>query len=82
MKELTQMFADMAVLVEEQGELMDDIVSNVGKGVEYVQKGRRELAQAKVYSKRSRKRMCCVIFLLVAIAVVVFLVLYFTGIFG
>jgi len=82
MKELNQMFADMALLVEEQGELMDDIANNVSKSVAYVQKGTQELHQAKVYAKKSRKMMCCVIFLLLIIAAVIVVPLYLTGVFG
>ena len=52
MRELHQIFAEMAVLVEEQGELMDDIMANVSKSVDYVQKGREELHQAKVNTKQ------------------------------
>lgn len=80
MRELNQMFADMALLVEEQGELMDDIANNVSRSVAYVQKGTKELQQAKVYAKKSRKTMCCAIVILIVIAAVIVLPLLFTGV--
>eukprot|EP00995_Heteronema_vittatum_P007933 NODE_308_length_1500_cov_258.308753_g222_i0.p1 GENE.NODE_308_length_1500_cov_258.308753_g222_i0~~NODE_308_length_1500_cov_258.308753_g222_i0.p1 ORF type:complete len:294 (+),score=102.63 NODE_308_length_1500_cov_258.308753_g222_i0:170-1051(+) len=82
MRELNQIFADMALLVEEQGELMDDILVNVGKSVEYVQRGREQMSQAKVYAKKSRKKMCCIIFILLIIAGIIVVPMYFTGTFG
>eukprot|EP00667_Euglena_gracilis_P016337 EG_transcript_17067 len=81
MRELNQMFADMALLVEEQGELMDDIAHNVSKSVAYVQKGTQELKQAKVYAKKSRKLMCCVLLVLLAIAAAIAIPLVLTNAF-
>ena len=60
MRELNQLFSDLAVLVNEQGELMDQILSNVQTSVQYVEKGRDELQKAKKYGKKSRKKLCWV----------------------
>ena len=43
--ELHQIFLDMSVLVEAQGEMLDNIEAQVGKSVEYVQKGERRARQ-------------------------------------
>lgn len=81
MRDLFNIMTDMAVLVEEQGELMDDILVNVGKSVEYVQRGREDLAKAKIYASRSRKKICCIIFVLLIIGAAILLPLYFKGVF-
>mmetsp|Transcript_74826 Transcript_74826/g.86875 ORF Transcript_74826/g.86875 Transcript_74826/m.86875 type:complete len:323 (-) Transcript_74826:60-1028(-) len=70
MRELNQLFQDLAVLVNEQQEAMDNILVNVQNSVKYVQKGREELAKAKVYAKKSRKKMCWIL-------VIVFVVFLF-----
>lgn len=72
MRELHQLFNDLAILVNEQTELMDQIYANVQHSVEYVEKGREELGKAKKYAKKSRKKMLWVI---VFIAIIFFFVL-------
>ena len=55
LEELRQIFVDMAVLVAEQGELLNDIRSNVDRATTFVHKGRKETAEARKISERSRK---------------------------
>ena len=66
--ELHQIFLDMSVLVEAQGEMLDNIEAQVGKSVEYVQKGNVALVSARAYQKSSRKYMCCSLICLLIIA--------------
>mmetsp|Transcript_45241 Transcript_45241/g.139561 ORF Transcript_45241/g.139561 Transcript_45241/m.139561 type:complete len:317 (-) Transcript_45241:115-1065(-) len=61
MKELHQIFNDLAVLINEQTELMDQILTNVQTSVAYVESGREKLQAAKKYGKKSRKKMMCFI---------------------
>ncbi|DBA73303.1 hypothetical protein WJX77_008885 [Trebouxia sp. C0004] len=70
--ELHQIFLDMAVLVEAQGEMLDNIEQQVGKARDHVESGVNELVQAKKYQKNTRKWMCCgLVVLLIIIAVIV-----------
>ncbi|KAI9216857.1 t-SNARE [Blastocladiella britannica] len=69
--ELHQLFVDMSVLVAQQGELLNQIDSHVSKAVEYTEQGVEELKEANVIQKKSRKRMCILIFCLVVLAVVI-----------
>lgn len=62
--ELHQVFLDMAVMVEAQGEKMDDIEHHVFHASHYVKDGTKSLQSAKEYQKRSRKWMCIGIILL------------------
>lgn len=70
--ELHQVFLDMAVMVEAQGEKMDDIEHHVLHSSHYVKDGTKNLQTAKQYQKSSRKWMCIgIILLLILILVIV-----------
>jgi syntaxin 1B/2/3 len=69
--ELHQVFLDMAVMVEAQGEQMDDIEHHVLNASHYVKDGTKELKGAKGYQKSSRKWMCIGIILLLIIILVI-----------
>ncbi|XP_043688239.1 syntaxin-related protein KNOLLE [Telopea speciosissima] len=70
--ELHQVFLDMAVMVEAQGEQMDDIEHHVMNAAHYVKDGTHNLRTAKDYQRSSRKWMCLgIILLLILILVVV-----------
>mmetsp|Transcript_21125 Transcript_21125/g.50171 ORF Transcript_21125/g.50171 Transcript_21125/m.50171 type:complete len:366 (+) Transcript_21125:162-1259(+) len=57
--ELHQLFVDMSVLVQQQGEMLDDIQYTVQQAHAYVDKGVQQLEKAKESQKKARKRMCC-----------------------
>ncbi|GFP95884.1 syntaxin-related protein knolle [Phtheirospermum japonicum] len=70
--ELHQIFLDMAVMVEAQGEQMDDIEHHVINAAHYVNDGTKNLKIAKKHQKSSRRCMCIgIVLLLVLILVVV-----------
>mmetsp|Transcript_21995 Transcript_21995/g.61047 ORF Transcript_21995/g.61047 Transcript_21995/m.61047 type:complete len:306 (-) Transcript_21995:162-1079(-) len=78
--ELHQIFLDMAVLVEAQGEELDNIEAQVAKSHEYVAKGTEQLVQARELQKSSRKYMC---YSLICLAVILLIVgLSIAGSFG
>mmetsp|Transcript_27814 Transcript_27814/g.66241 ORF Transcript_27814/g.66241 Transcript_27814/m.66241 type:complete len:303 (+) Transcript_27814:193-1101(+) len=58
--ELHQLFVDMSVLVETQGEMLDQIEYSVQQAHAYVDKGVQQLEKAKKSQKTSRNRMCCI----------------------
>jgi len=71
-QELHQLFLDMAVLVETQGELLDQIEYTVAQSVNYTGKAVEELRSATKYQKKVRKKMCCVIvIMLIALIVII-----------
>ncbi|KAG8536919.1 hypothetical protein GDO81_025436, partial [Engystomops pustulosus] len=55
LKELHDMFLDIAMLVENQGEVTDNIEINVMKAVEHVEKARVETTKAVKYQNKARK---------------------------
>ena len=69
--ELHQVFLDMAVMVEAQGEKMDNIEHHVMNASQYVRDGTKELKSAKELQRSSRKCMCLGILLLLLIILVV-----------
>ncbi|KAJ4979761.1 hypothetical protein NE237_010541 [Protea cynaroides] len=70
--ELQQVFLDMAVLVEAQGDMLDNIETQVSSAVDHVQSGTTVLQKAKKLQKNSRKWMCiAIIILLIVVAVIV-----------
>jgi syntaxin 1B/2/3 len=70
---LHQIFLDMAVLVEAQGEMLDNIETQVSKANEYVNQGNKALTSAKALQKETRKWMCCAMMLLLSICLIVVL---------
>ncbi|WOK97101.1 syntaxin-132 [Canna indica] len=69
--ELQQIFVDMAVLVDAQGEMLDNIESQVSSAVDHVQSGTVALQKAKSLQKNSRKWMCIAIIILLLIVVII-----------
>ncbi|XP_065852970.1 syntaxin-132-like [Euphorbia lathyris] len=70
--ELQQVFLDMAVMVDTQGEILDNIESQVSSAVDHVQSGNTALQRAKKLQKNSRKWMCiAIIILLIIVAIIV-----------
>mmetsp|Transcript_29930 Transcript_29930/g.73652 ORF Transcript_29930/g.73652 Transcript_29930/m.73652 type:complete len:342 (-) Transcript_29930:34-1059(-) len=58
-REVHQLFLDMALLVEQQGELLDNIEDMVSHASTYTEAGVVQLVKAKELHKKMRKKMCC-----------------------
>lgn len=69
--ELHQVFLDMAIIVEAQGEKMDDIEHHVSSAAHYVKGGAKELDSAKTYQRSSRKWLLIAIILLLVLIMLV-----------
>mmetsp|Transcript_43701 Transcript_43701/g.140353 ORF Transcript_43701/g.140353 Transcript_43701/m.140353 type:complete len:115 (+) Transcript_43701:761-1105(+) len=75
--ELHQLFLDMSVLVEAQGELLDQVEYTVAQSVDYTGRAVDELRSAAYYQAQARKKCCCVVVTLLIVVGVVVLTLYF-----
>ncbi|KAL5994336.1 hypothetical protein ACLOJK_024385 [Asimina triloba] len=64
-------FLDMAVLVEAQGDMLDNIESQVSSAVDHVQSGTTALQKAKKLQKNSRKWTCIAIIILLLVTVII-----------
>ncbi|OWM78567.1 hypothetical protein CDL15_Pgr002734 [Punica granatum] len=71
--DLHQIYMDMAVLVEAQGEILDNIETQVSNAVDHVNMGTDALNTAKNLQKKSRKCMMISIILLLVIALIIVL---------
>ncbi|XP_054890795.1 syntaxin 3b isoform X6 [Poeciliopsis prolifica] len=65
-KELHDMFVDIAMLVESQGEIVDNIEQNVSQSENYIIKAKDEIGRAGRYQTKARKKkmmitLCCAI---------------------
>ncbi|CAL8332855.1 unnamed protein product [Boreogadus saida] len=75
-RELHDMFMDMAMLVESQGALVDNIEHSVQGATEYVGQAHRNILQAKKTRKTSKRKMIligvclavCVVALVISLA--------------
>ncbi|KAL1567632.1 syntaxin-132-like isoform X2 [Salvia divinorum] len=71
--DLHQIYLDMAVLVEAQGDILDNIESQVKNAVDHVTMGTDALQTAKDLQKKSRKCMMIGIILMLVIAIIIVL---------
>ncbi|CAI9765935.1 unnamed protein product [Fraxinus pennsylvanica] len=70
--DLQQIFMDMAVLVDAQGDMLNNIESQVSSAVDHVHSGNTALQRAKSLQKNSRKWMCiAILILLIIVAIIV-----------
>jgi t-SNARE complex subunit (syntaxin) len=84
LQELQQLFVDMAMLVTEQGEIIDSVENNIENAIGYVTQGKVQLKKANKWQTRNRKCIIAIIVLsVVAVAVVaIILAVNFTVGFG
>lgn len=73
LRELHQVFLDMAVLVQSQGEQLDDIESHVNRANSFVRGGTHQLEVARKHQKNTRKWACFGIVLLLIIILIIIL---------
>jgi t-SNARE complex subunit (syntaxin) len=75
--ELHQMFLDLALLVEQQGEMLDQIEFQVRTAANYVEQGNQEVVKALKSQKSARKKKCCLLFVGITIILIIVLVAVF-----
>ncbi|XP_039134407.1 syntaxin-132-like [Dioscorea cayenensis subsp. rotundata] len=69
--DLQQMFLDMTIMVDAQGDMLNDIETQVTNAAEHVQRGNVNLKQVKKLQRNSRKWMCFSILILLVIIIIV-----------
>ena len=67
-QELHQLFVDLSVLVESQGELLDTIEYSVSQSLSYTKTGVKELETANQLAAKSRKKQCILIIIFLVVA--------------
>ncbi|XP_041038560.1 syntaxin-3-like [Carcharodon carcharias] len=74
-RELHDMFVDIAMLVENQGEMVDNIEVNVNKSAEHVETAKAETKKAVRYQSQARKKTIIIVGILVIILAIVALII-------
>ncbi|XP_076392992.1 syntaxin 1A isoform X2 [Megachile rotundata] len=69
-RELHDMFMDMAMLVENQGEMIDRIEYHVEHAVDYVQTATQDTKKALKYQSKARRKMIFIIICVLILAVI------------
>ncbi|XP_016426475.1 syntaxin-3-like [Sinocyclocheilus rhinocerous] len=76
-KELHDMFVDIAMLVESQGNMVDNIEVNVGKAVDHVEVAKTETKKAVRYQSKARKKMI-ILGVIGAVVLIIILIIILT----
>ncbi|KRX00551.1 t-SNARE [Pseudocohnilembus persalinus] len=71
MEQCYQMMTEIAFLVSTQGEMLDDIEANLDGAKNYIQKAAKVMEKEKKVHQKARKKMCCIIFLGLAIILLI-----------
>ncbi|XP_023313435.1 syntaxin-1A isoform X1 [Trichogramma pretiosum] len=77
-RELHDMFMDMAMLVESQGEMIDRIEYHVEHAVDYVQTATQDTKKALKYQSKARRKM---IFIMICVAISLVILISILGAF-
>ncbi|XP_064417048.1 syntaxin-3 [Latimeria chalumnae] len=79
-KELHDMFVDIAMLVENQGEIVDNIEINVSKSTDHIETAKAETKKAIKYQSQARKKLIIIIMLITVILVIILAIILGTTI--
>ncbi|XP_015275186.1 PREDICTED: syntaxin-3 [Gekko japonicus] len=74
-KELHDMFVDIAMLVENQGEIVDNIELNMMHTIDHVEKAREETKKALKYQSKARKKTIIIIVVVIVLLGIVALII-------
>eukprot|EP00128_Syssomonas_multiformis_P016123 Colp12_sorted_trinity150504_noHs@34039 len=76
LKELHELFTDMAMIVESQGEMIDRIEHAVAQSVDYVEEAQTQLTAARKHQSSARKKQIIIgLVVLVIIAIIILIIL-------
>ncbi|KAL3867879.1 hypothetical protein ACJMK2_040725 [Sinanodonta woodiana] len=73
--DVNQIFKDLGMLVHEQGEMLDSIEANVETAEVQVQEGTQQLAKARDYQSKARRKKCCIIIVIVVILAIIAIII-------
>merc|ERR1712017_24719 len=73
--EVGEIFQDLAVLVHEQGDMVNDIESNIISSHGHTQQAGKELVKAAAHQKSARNRMCIIAVILLVFLIVLILIM-------
>uniref|UniRef100_A0A8C5W507 t-SNARE coiled-coil homology domain-containing protein n=1 Tax=Microcebus murinus TaxID=30608 RepID=A0A8C5W507_MICMU len=74
--DVSQIFKDLAVMIHDQGDLIDSIEANVESSEVHVERATDQLQRAAYYQKKSCKKMCIPVLVLSMIIVILGLIIW------
>ncbi|XP_029475242.1 syntaxin-12 isoform X2 [Rhinatrema bivittatum] len=74
--DVNQIFKDLAVMIHDQGEMIDSIEANVESTEVHVEHANEQLQRAAYYQKKSRKKICILVLILVIVAAILGLIIW------
>jgi syntaxin 1A len=77
-KELHQMFVDMAIIVEQQGEVIDKVEDYITNTVEYTEHAAEEMREAVVRQRSTQRKKWILTIVIIVLLIAIGLVVYFT----
>ena len=76
--ELHQLFTEMTLMIQQQGEVIDDIETHVSNTVNYTEQANQEIDKAIEHRRSTRKKLWCCFFLgIILVIVIIIIVLVF-----
>nr|XP_002750545.2 syntaxin-12 isoform X1 [Callithrix jacchus] len=74
--DVNQIFKDLAMMIHDQGDLIDSIEANVESSEVHVERATEQLQRAAYYQKKSRKKMCILVLVLSVIVLILGLIIW------
>ncbi|XP_042296042.1 syntaxin-7 [Sceloporus undulatus] len=74
--DINEIFKDLGMMIHEQGDVIDSIEANVETAEVHVQQANQQLSRAGDYQRKSRKKMCILIVVLVLGATILGLIIW------
>ena len=76
--DVNEIFKDLAIMVHEQGEVIDSIEANVDNAATHVETANVQLEKARHYQKASRRKLCIILIISLLGLLAVGLIIYFS----
>eukprot|EP00794_Sanderia_malayensis_P004699 gene4699-5314_t len=76
--DVNDIFKDLALMVHEQGEMIESIEANVESASANVEHANVQLEKARGYQKASRKKLCCLLVVLLIVAAIIGIIIWQT----
>ncbi|XP_055253464.1 syntaxin-12 [Moschus berezovskii] len=74
--DVNQIFKDLAMMIHDQGDLIDSIEANVESSEVHVERATDQLQRAAYYQKKSRKKICILVLVLSVIILILGFILW------
>ncbi|KAJ6660100.1 hypothetical protein lerEdw1_018026 [Lerista edwardsae] len=74
--DINEIFKDLGMMIHEQGDVIDSIEANVETAEVHVQQANQQLSRAADYQRKSRKKMCILILVVLVGATILGLIIW------